>query len=485
MTQFQRLARGAALAVAAACVFAGALGGWSSPGEARKSKSQAAAQPAAGAQPAGPQKGGQGGEGDGDDKAQAQVAGRQAYDTGLKEFANGHLQQAVDQFTTALNSGGLLAPQMAKALYTRGLAYKKLNRPGLAIADLTNALWLKNGLSGDDRDKATSERAGAYQAAGIADTGNLPPVRTAVADTGATVNDSSAGLSAAAIAQAATPNSNSGSGSGSGGDAVTRQDTASEAAQDAARARAAYASSSSDNGLQSAASATVVGGGATAPGTQASAGSFGWSSPAEAAGGNSATVSSPGAAPSLTEAAPAAPAPTSSTSTLTGVFGSLFGGGSSAPASAPPPSSASVMTASTTPVEPATSSWSESTTTQTHVSTGSVASSATEKALKKSKRPEQVALATPAKPVSAPKGKYKVHIAALRSRAEAEALAQQIVTQHGADLQNHTPTVDEAVIGSMGTFYRVRIPGYASQDEPRGLCNKLRSSGLDCLVVTN
>ncbi|MES1179711.1 MAG: tetratricopeptide repeat protein, partial [Hyphomicrobium sp.] len=202
MTQFQRLARGAALAVAAVCVFAGALGGWPSPGEARKSKSQPAAGAQAGAQPAGPQRGGQAG-GDVDDKAQ--VAGRQAYDTGLKEFANGHLQPAVDQFTAALNSGGLLAPQMAKALYTRGLAYKKLNRPSLAIADLTSALWLKNGLSGDDKDKATAERAEAYQAAGIADTGNLPAVRKAVADTGATVNDSSAGLSAAAIAQAATP----------------------------------------------------------------------------------------------------------------------------------------------------------------------------------------------------------------------------------------------------------------------------------------
>ena len=73
----------------------------------------------------------------------------------------------------------------------------------------------------------------------------------------------------------------------------------------------------------------------------------------------------------------------------------------------------------------------------------------------------------------------------MRSRAEAEQLAQNLVAQHGADLANHVPTVDEAVIGSMGTFYRVRIGGYASQEEPRGLCNKLRSSGLDCLVVTN
>ena len=89
---------------------------------------------------------------------------------------------------------------------------------------------------------------------------------------------------------------------------------------------------------------------------------------------------------------------------------------------------------------------------------------------------------------TAPVGKntnYKVHIAALRSRAEAEALAQKLVSEHASDLANHVPTVDETVIGSMGTFYRVRISGYSSQDEPRGLCNKLRTSGLDCLVVTN
>jgi cell division septation protein DedD len=85
----------------------------------------------------------------------------------------------------------------------------------------------------------------------------------------------------------------------------------------------------------------------------------------------------------------------------------------------------------------------------------------------------------------ATKGKYKVHIAALRSEADADALAQKIVAQHGADLDNHVPTVDKAVIGSMGTFYRVRIGGYASRDEPSGLCKKLRTSGLDCLVVTN
>jgi cell division septation protein DedD len=83
------------------------------------------------------------------------------------------------------------------------------------------------------------------------------------------------------------------------------------------------------------------------------------------------------------------------------------------------------------------------------------------------------------------KGKFKIHIAALRSKPQADALAQKLLAEHGAELGNHVPIVDSAVIGSMGTFYRVRIGGYATQDEPRSLCDKLRSSGLDCLVVTN
>lgn len=64
-------------------------------------------------------------------------------------------------------------------------------------------------------------------------------------------------------------------------------------------------------------------------------------------------------------------------------------------------------------------------------------------------------------------------------------MAQKLTQAHGTELASRTPTVDEAVIGSMGTFYRVRVGGYANVDEPRGVCNKLRTSGFDCLVVTN
>jgi len=36
----------------------------------------------------------------------------------------------------------------------------------------------------------------------------------------------------------------------------------------------------------------------------------------------------------------------------------------------------------------------------------------------------------------------------------------------------------------MGSFYRVRLGPYASAKEPQHLCGSLRSSGFDCLVVT-
>ena len=84
-----------------------------------------------------------------DQKKQAAAAARQAYDAGLKAFANGKYQPAIDQLSAAVKAGGLSSTEMAKALYTRGAAYKKQDKPGLAISDLTSALWLKNGLTGN------------------------------------------------------------------------------------------------------------------------------------------------------------------------------------------------------------------------------------------------------------------------------------------------------------------------------------------------
>jgi len=470
MTQFHRLARDPALAAAIALAFTCVLTCWPSTGEARKAKAapQQAPQSAQASEESQ----------EADQKKQAAAAARQAYDAGLKAFANGKYQPAIDQLSAAVKAGGLSSTEMAKALYTRGAAYKKQDKPGLAISDLTSALWLKNGLTGNDRQAATAERAEAYKMAGLEQTGDASE-RVVVDNPNSAPgpSSSSAGLSAAAVAQAAAShgqpaNADGSSASGAAASApITRQDAESDAAKDAARARAAYGAVEA-GGLQAAAAATVVRSSeqSTPPAQPASSNTFAMAPPAEA---------SPG--PSALSAAPAEPAPASSSmsSSVSGFFSNIFGGGSSAPAAAPQP--AAVTTASTAHVAPETSSWSNSTV----VNEGKARPDTAQKAVKRHTQTAAIAPIAPPVRVAKTSGKYKVHIAALRSRAEAEALAQKLVANHGADLGDHAPTVDEAVIGSMGTFYRVRVGGYASQDEPRGLCNKLRTSGLDCLVVTN
>jgi cell division protein FtsN len=79
---------------------------------------------------------------------------------------------------------------------------------------------------------------------------------------------------------------------------------------------------------------------------------------------------------------------------------------------------------------------------------------------------------------------YRVQVASVRSRSEAYALAVRLVSQHAGALEGRKPEVQEAVIGSMGTFYRVRLGPYASSEESRQICGSLRATGYDCLVVT-
>ena len=84
----------------------------------------------------------------------------------------------------------------------------------------------------------------------------------------------------------------------------------------------------------------------------------------------------------------------------------------------------------------------------------------------------------------APSGKFRLQVAAVRSRSEAEALAGSWSARHGEQLGGREPEIDEAVVGSMGSFYRVRVGPYASAKRARPLCVALSSDGFDCLVVS-
>ncbi len=97
-----------------------------------------------------------------------------SYAAGVKAFEAGKMAEAIQSLSAALANGGLPAPQMAKALYYRGAAYRKQEKPAQAISDLTTAVWLKGGLSDADKAQAIEQRQQAYREAGLGET--APPI---------------------------------------------------------------------------------------------------------------------------------------------------------------------------------------------------------------------------------------------------------------------------------------------------------------------
>ena len=71
----------------------------------------------------------------------------------------------------------------------------------------------------------------------------------------------------------------------------------------------------------------------------------------------------------------------------------------------------------------------------------------------------------------------------VRTQAEAQALAARVMREHGATLAPREPEIDEATVGNMGSFHRVRVGPFASAQEGQAACTKLKGTGIDCLVV--
>jgi len=79
-------------------------------------------------------------------------------------------------------------------------------------------------------------------------------------------------------------------------------------------------------------------------------------------------------------------------------------------------------------------------------------------------------------------GRFQVQLAAVRTKAEAVALAAKAKREH-AVLAASEPSIDQAVLGNMGSFYRVRFGPFASAHESQAVCAKLQDSGLECMAV--
>ncbi len=362
-----------------------------------------------------------------DDKAAK--ATQRMLDTGVAAYEAGKLNEAFRAFDTAIHSGGLKSQQLAKALYYRGLTYRKRGKPSLAIPDLTSAIWLKDGLSATDRQEAMSVRAEAYRDAGVGDVPGVSQTATAASAAPAgwqTAMSGSPAISSPVPAPVAS--------------SVPPQPSAPVSAPQ----MAAYEPASPP----------------APPKTSSSSGSGGgfFSSITSLFGGSSSSSSSEDV---TTSSIPAAPAPAISAWSQTTEIAT--------PAAAPPesaPAAARPAPVQPPPTQQAALAPPEHFATQRQVT--AVAPPMTE----------------PPKTTAARSGKFHVQVATVRSRSEAYALAVRLVSQHSSQMGSRRPQVDKTVIGSMGTFYRVSVGPYASAEESKQLCGTLRTNGYDCLVIT-
>lgn len=185
------------------------------------------------------------------------------------------------------------------------------------------------------------------------------------------------------------------------------------------------------------------------------------------------------------EAAPAAPSGGGG-----GLFGSWFGGGGGATSAAPAPKAAPAPAPAA--ALQSTTAWSRNVEVRaaspepapkaasTEVKTAAVARPAPAPAAPPAREPK----AKPAKAEPAPSGTLRVQVALVRSRDEAERLAGQIQQKHARTLAGRQATIDEVVMGNMGTFYRLRVGPFADAAASRALCASLKGDGLHCSNAT-
>jgi len=339
-----RLVLAAAVALAVAeplCAFAPALAQTAKPAKTTAKKS---AEPEADEQ------------GQPKKKKQDPAEAQKTIDAAQKLIEGGKADAAVSSLTAVLNGGNLPPGLMSRALLYRGAANRQLQKPALAIQDLTQALWIKGGLTESDRSEALRQRSAAYADAGV-------------------------------------------------GDTVT------------ASAPRAERVASSDG----------VTTGANRPQQEPQSASSGWN-----------------------------------------VFGNLFGGSTSSNPPPVPPSQPKAA-AAPPPAKASVSGWSSST----------------------EVRPTSVAMAPPPasstpQPAAAParfEGKFRVQLGLVRSESEAEAIATKVGGELAQVFETRRASIDQTVVGNMGTMYRVRVGPYATAQDGQAVCERLKGTRLDCLVT--
>ena len=380
-----------------------------------------------------------------------------ALDGAAKALEGGNADAAMTALDGVLSGGGLSNQHMARALYLRGLAHRAKGRQAQAIADFTSAVWLKDGLNEKDRAAALNARSETSREVGVA----APAAQPDAASSGASQRTRVASASPSSDGYPSETGSSSSGSFGLQGLASLFSSSPSPAPPPPP-AREASPSPAAGPATSSWQSSTTVESKERrrAPAQQQQVAAISDAPPPPAAS------PSPPPAPANR---PAADAPKSGGG-LGSFFTGLFTGGASAPqndaggSSQWRPRTDRAPAAPETPAEPR--------------------AKATETRTAKVTPPKAAKDTAPISTSAVANGAYRLQIATVRSRKEADALAAKVRQDHAGAVGNRRLEVDETVFGG-GKFYRVRLGPYADVREPKTFCDQLRPQGYDCLVVTN
>jgi hypothetical protein len=362
---------------------------------------------------------------------------------GEASLDSGQYDAAVRQLSATVNDSDSTQEQVVRALYLRGIAYRRLGQTGQAVSDLGAAVWL--GLPPSDKVRALVNKGLAYRAAGLS----------------------------------------------------------SQAEQALAQARQSSSSSTvegiiaKDGGRGPVASTSDVGEGAPSRSVwDRIVPSFGSSSPAPSASEpepqkqTAAAPAPPAEAPATGWGAEVSDASRESGSAVSRWFGSLTGDSTPAP----------LVPSAANPIPPPTSSTAPRATTASRTTTAARTSAATppsaaswaanteteregERGTALGRWFSRQTSSEPAAAPALPSRGYTVQLANSRSQAEAQALWKKARTAD-SQLASATPRIEKVELGSFGTFYSVKIGPFASEAAGSRVCNALKRQGTDCTVVS-
>ena len=376
-----------------------------------------------------------------------------AQDIGLRRgeasLNSGQFNDAARQLSATVNDKDSTINQVARALYLRGIAYRRAGYPGQAVSDLGAAIWL--GLPSSDKARAYVNKGLAFQAAGMAS------------------QSSSAMAQARRYSNASTVERLKAQ---DGGVAPVASSSIADYVPGASLWNKVVPSFGSSNktGEPVSAQASEASAQSTAAAEPQAAPTSGWeASVDDGSGGNA----------------------------VSRWWGSVAGGGASRSQPAPSPtnpiatpSAQSAAAARTTTATrtaaapPSAESWAAN----TEVSNGSGGSGIggwfsrqTAAATAVVTGGGRAATGSARQPITG--AGYTVQLANSRSKSEAEALWNK-AKRSNSSLASASPRIETVNLGNLGTFYTVKIGPFASQSQGTKICNSLKRGGTDCSVIS-